>query len=77
MLTGVSDNDSTATSLPNDGHADPDDATTPNAPANSHKGILYCQVPTLAPVLLTAPSSGSCIVLVAYLMASLHVSAGG
>ena len=43
MLAGVSDGESTATSLPNDGEAE--DATTPTAPSSSHKGILYCQVP--------------------------------
>ena len=45
VLEGVSDGESTATSLPNDGEAD--DATTPNAPSSSHKGILYCQVSCL------------------------------
>ena len=42
VLEGMSDGGSTATSLPNDGALE--ESTTPNAPAQSHKGLLYCQV---------------------------------
>ena len=59
VLEGVSDGGSTATSLPNDGGLE--ESTTPNAPAQSHKGLLYCQVSLeLQPVLGTQRFHAPC-----------------